>query len=199
MSTKKTASKNVRMLCISAIMLALSTALSFVKIWEFPWGGSITLISMLPVMLGAIICGPAYGFGSAFVYSCIQLFLDLGKLSGWGLTPEIFAGAIFLDYLIPFTALGVASLFRGKKIAWKISGITLSLVIRYISHILSGVVLWHSAGLLWEGLEINNEWLYSIVYNGCYMLPEIILTFVASVFIFKNQAFSRIVTEEQNI
>ncbi len=196
MSANEKTQRKVRMLCISAIMLALSTALSFLKIWEFPWGGSITLLSMLPLMLGAIITGPAYGFGSAFVYSCIQLFLDLGKLSGWGLTPEIFTGSIFLDYLIPFTALGVASLFGRKKTVGKLFGMTLALVIRYISHILSGVVLWHSAGLLWEGLEINNEWLYSIVYNGCFMLPEIVLTFTASLLLLKNKAFVKLINKE---
>ncbi len=195
-TVKNKSSKSTRALCICAVMLALSTALSFVKLWEFPWGGAVTLLSMLPVMLASIMCGPAYGFGTAFLYSALQLAFDIVKLMSWGLTPEMFMGSALLDYIIPFTALGVVSLFRSLGTAGKISGMMLSLVLRYVSHIISGIVLWHSAGMLWEGLNIENELLYSIVYNGCFMLPEIALTFIASLFIFKNNAFLKLIEKE---
>ncbi len=195
-NTQKQLSKKVRLLCISAVLLALSTALSFVKLWEFPWGGSITLVSMLPIMLSAIICGPSYGFGSAFVYSLVQLFLDLGKISGWGLTPEMLAGTVLLDYLLPFTGLGIAALFAKKGFAGKLTGIGISLAVRYISHTLSGVVLWHSAGKIWEGLVIGSEWLYSLVYNGCYMLPELIMSLIVAIILFKNTAFAKMLEKE---
>lgn len=184
------------MLCVSAVMLALATVLSLIKIWSFPWGGSITLVSMLPIMLVAIAYGTGQGLVTAFLYSWIQFFLDLGSIMSWGLTQEMFIWTTILDYILPFTLIGIAGILSKKGFGGRITGISTAIALRYASHVISGAALWHSAGKIWEGLVIENEWLYSLVYNACYMLPELILTLAVSFLLLKNKAFMKVLDSE---
>jgi thiamine transporter len=194
-SNKKQMSQKVRTLCVSAIMLALATVLSLIKIWQFPWGGSITLGAMLPIAIVAICYGTGNGLFTAFLFSCIQLFLSLGEIMSWGLTTEMLIGTIILDYILPYTLIGLSGLFAGKGNKGKICGTVFAILLRYASHVVSGVVLWHSAGMLWEGLNIENEWLYSLAYNACYMLPEMIITVVLAWLIVNNKPFMRSISK----
>jgi thiamine transporter len=173
-----------------AILIALSTVLSFVKIWHMPWGGSVTLFSMLPVCYVSVRHGLKWGLGSAFVYSALQLFLGitLDGLLGWGLTGGILAACILLDYVIAFTVLGLSGMFAKKGFAGIMAGTTCAVVIRFVCHLLSGVYVFASAGKLWEGFETANTWLYSFVYNGCYMLPELAMTLVGAAIVYKALA-----------
>ena len=100
----------VKRLCVSAIMLALATVLSLVKIYTLPLGGSITLLSMLPIVFLSVNYGLGWGFFSAFVYSLIQFALDFASIASWGLTPAIFVGCIVFDYVLAYTALGIAGI-----------------------------------------------------------------------------------------
>lgn len=170
-----------------AILVALSTVLSFVKIWNMPWGGSVTLFSMLPVCYISVRHGIKWGLGSSFVYAVIQLFLGITMdgLLGWGLTGGILIACILLDYVIAFTALGLSGMFSKKGFAGIMSGVTLSVLVRFICHLLSGVYVFASAGKLWSGFETSNTWLYSFVYNGCYMLPELVITLVGAAIVYK--------------
>lgn len=173
----------VQTLVESAIMVALATVLSMIPlIPEMPLGGKVTLLSMLPICFISIRHGLKWGLGSAFVYSVIQLMLSIAKIMTWGLTPVILLGCIFLDYLVPFTLIGLAGVFRKKGTAGMFLGIVLALSLRFLSHFISGVVLWTNVeqfalfGRSWE----NRPFLYSLLYNGCYMLPEIVLTSVGA-------------------
>lgn len=179
--------KNLRELCVCAMMIALSTALSFIKIKFLPFGGSITLLSMLPVAMVSIMYGLKKGFFTAFVYSCIQLIFGITQdgLLGWGLTAGMLTACILLDYILAFTSIGFAGIFREKGMGGIMAGTVLALAIRFLCHILSGVFVFAAAGKLWEGFETDNTWLYSFVYNATYMLPEIILTAVGAFFVYK--------------
>lgn len=170
-----------------AILVALSTVLSFVKIWHMPWGGSVTLFSMLPVCYISVRHGIKWGFGSSFLYAVIQLFLGItvDGLLGWGLTGGILAACILLDYMIAFTALGFSGFFAKKGFAGIMAGTTVAIAVRFICHLLSGVYVFASAGKLWSGFETSNTWLYSLVYNGCYMLPELVMTLIGAAIIYK--------------
>ena len=108
--------KPVYKLTLSAIFVALSTVLSLIKVYEMPLGGSVTLLSMLPVVMISIMLGLKWGIGSAFVYSLIQLIfgIALEGMLGWGLTPVMLIGAILLDYIVAFTVLGIAGAFVKK-------------------------------------------------------------------------------------
>ncbi|MDE7192495.1 MAG: energy-coupled thiamine transporter ThiT [Oscillospiraceae bacterium] len=176
------------------IMVALAFVLSLVTIYKLPWGGSVTLLSMLPIIVFSIRNGAANGLACSFVYSLTQLVYGLAVdgLLGWGLTPGMLAACIFLDYIAAFTVLGLAGAFRKHDIGGWISGSVMAIAIRYGMHVISGSVVFASAGKLWEGLEISNTWLYSMAYNACYMLPEMILTTLGAVVLFKSGAIKMI-------
>lgn len=170
-----------------AILIALSSVLSLIKFWEYPWGGSITLLSMLPVAVISIRHGIKDGLFSAFVYSVIQLVfgITMSGLLGWGLTSGMLIMCILLDYIIAFTVIGFAGIFNKKGIMGAVFGTALVCLLRYISHFLSGVYVFASAGKLWETFNTDNSYIYSAVYNACYMLPEMILTVIGAILIYK--------------
>lgn len=172
---------SLQRLTISAVMIALSTALSFVKIFTMPLGGSITLLSMLPVCMLAIMYGTRWGLSSAFVYSFVQLVLDIGVISGWGLTPQALIGSVIFDYLVAFSVLGFSGLFRTKGVAGYIGGISLAIGMRIISHVISGVIFFGS----WAP-DGWNPLIYSLCYNSSYMIPEAVFTFVGAVVLLKE-------------
>ncbi len=162
-------------LTTSAMMVALAVVLMFVsKIIPAPWlqGGSITLASMVPIIAVSIMYGTKWGLISGFVYSLIQM------ISGFYAPPVAnfisYVAVILLDYVIAFSVLGLAYVFynlSGKK-SWSIalSGVIVTFL-RYVCHILSGILIW--GGYAPEGQTVL--W-YSLTYNGSYMIPEIIIT-----------------------
>ena len=179
--------KKTRILAECGILIALAAVLSLIKVFTLPWGGCITLLGMLPVCLISIRHGLKYGLLSSFVFSCIMLIYGilLDGLLGWGLTPGMLISCILLDYIVAYTVLGIAGIFRSKGMAGVIGGTALAIFLRFVSHVLSGVYVFAAAGKLWEGFETNNVWLYSLVYNGAYMLPEMILTIIGAVIVYK--------------
>ena len=185
----------IKKLTTCAVMLALSFVLSFVKIWEFPFGGSITLLSMLPVCLVSIKYGLGWGVGTAFCYSLLQLFMDIGKAMGWGLTPKAWIGMIIFDYLLAFTVLGIAGVFRNRGRLGQCLGITLAIALRFVSSVLSGAIVWESVGEIF-GWNITNTWIYSLVYNGAYMIPELIITLAAIIIMTSIKSFLKIIKPE---
>ena len=193
---------NVRMLAEGAIMIALATILSFIQIVKFPWGGSITILSMLPIAFFSLRYGVKYGLGISFVYSLIQLIQGIADgLFGWGLTPVALVACIFIDYIFAFTVLGIAGIFGNKKLSAIIGGTALALFCRFVCHYISGVLIFNSFGELWTGFNIDNSWLYSLLYNGAYMLPELIFTTVGAIVILKTPAIRKLLfkTEESNL
>ncbi len=175
-----------------AIMVALATVLSLIKVYDAPYGGSVTLLSMAPIIVLSVHRGIVPGVAAGFVHSVIQLILGLSNV-GW--IPDLFGKVlvIFLDYLIPFTALGLGGMFRNvkftenKKINTAIQAVLGTIVvtlIRYLCHIISGVVVWYALDLEWyadDPEHIVNRygaWAFSAIYNGTFMVPEIIETVV---------------------
>ena len=192
--------KPVYKLTLSAIFVALATVLSLIKVVKMPLGGSVTLLSMLPIVMISVMLGLKWGFGSAFVYSLIQLILGiaLDGLLGWGLTPVMLVGTILLDYIVAFTILGIAGIFAKKGYAGICAGVALAIVLRFLSHFLSGVVIFKNL----EQFEVfgsvftNRPVLYSLAYNGLYMLPELILTTVAAVILFRLPQVKKIMNQQ---
>lgn len=165
-----------------AVMVALAAVLGFIRVFHLPWGGSVTLLSMLPIAIYSIRHGIRSGLLASFLFALIQFTQGaMDGLFAWGLTPVMLVGCIMLDYILPFTVLGFAGMFRKKGTAGAIAGIIIVIVLRFISHTLSGVVIFHSAGILWEGFSTENELLYSLIYNGAYMLPELVFTLIGAV------------------
>lgn len=179
---------SVLMLVEGAVMIALAVVLSFVRPVKLQWGGSITLLSMLPICIFSIRHGIKAGLCVSFLYSLFQFGQGITDgLFGWGLTVPMLIACILLDYILAYTSVGMAGVFRKFGNGGKTAGVVLALVLRFFFHFLSGVVVWKSMGQLWDSdLFINNSVLYSIVYNGAYMLPELILTTVFAVILMNN-------------
>lgn len=192
--------KYVYKLTLSAIFVALATVLSLIKVVKMPLGGSVTLLSMLPIVMISVMLGLKWGFGSAFVYSLIQLVLGiaLDGLLGWGLTPVMLVGTILLDYIVAFTVLGIAGIFAKKGYAGICGGVALAVVLRFLSHFLSGFIIFKNLEQfeLFGSLFVNRPVLYSIAYNGFYMLPELILTTVAAVILFRLPQVKKLMNQQ---
>ncbi len=187
-----------RVLAEGAIMVAMAFVLSYIKIFHLPWGGSITLLSMLPIAIFSIKRGVKAGLFAAFVSSLLQLGqgIIVDGLFAWGLTPAMLAACIFLDYIGAYTAIGLAGIFRQKGLMGRLGGTAAAILIRYIFHIVSGAVIFHSAGMIWETFSTDNEWLYSTLYNGAYMLPEMIFTVIGAAVLLKVPQINRLIAEK---
>lgn len=163
-----------RKLTTSAIMIAASTVLMLLSklLPSLPWGGSVTLASMVPLVLLSLMLGIKWGVFAGIVFGIIQMLT--GFYPPPTQTVPAFLLVIVLDYLLAFGVLGTASAFYrllGKK-SWAVpvSGFLVA-SLRYLCHIASGILIW---GVYAE--EGQTVLTYSILYNGSYMIPEILLT-----------------------
>ncbi len=191
-----------------AMMLAIAMVLSMLKPFALPFGGGITLASMMPICLIAYIYGTKTGLISAFVYSIIQMLLDPGVISAAFLPGEdqmLFGKAVLmclLDYILAFGVLGLAGIFK-ERVKNDFAAVTLGALLvtflRYICHIASGYILWGSyaewffsqegfyeigAGILSTFSGQTLALIYSLFYNGLYMIPEIIITTIITPMVF---------------
>jgi len=189
----------------SAMLLAVAIVLEFVSklfIPELPFGGQITLVSMLPVVLISYRHGVRWGLVAAVTYSLLQMALG-AKTVAAAFQPGYFGDGVMLvnalimcllDYVIAFTMLGLGGAFRNRFSsagAGLVSGVVLALGLRYLTHVASGYILfagWAEWFFTQEGFpawgaalvaQLSPQMLgltYSLVYNGMYMVPEILLT-----------------------
>ena len=178
----------IHLLAEGAVMVALATVLSFLKIVKFPWGGAITVLSMLPIVVFTLRHGVKKGISVSFAYSIIQLGQGIlfDGLLGWGLTPVSLLACIFLDYVGAFSVLCLAGVFGNKRLSAILGGTVIAMLLRFSMHYISGVLIFHSFGELWSGFSTDNTWLYSLLYNGAYMLPETVFTCIGALILFRT-------------
>ena len=184
--------RSVHVLAESAIMIALATVLSMVKVYEAPYGGSVTLLSMAPIIILSMRRGVKTGLVAGFVHSLIQLLLGLNNVA-WVPTPGGIVLCVLFDYILPFTLLGLGGCFRNVRFSKNdtanlfiaaVLGTLLVTVGRYVCHIISGVAVWYALDLEWYADDPDHivnkygPWMFSAIYNGTFMLPEIIETVV---------------------
>ena len=167
-----------------ASMVALATVLSFIKIYRLPLEGEITLLSMLPICLFSIRWGIGWGFVGSGLYALIQAGIYLPTVMSWGLTPLALIGCLVFDYLLAYSILGIAGMFRKFGTWGNIGGIALALILRFASHLVSGTLIFGE----WMPDGWGNPFIYSLAYNGSFMLPELVLTAVAAFFLMKIPA-----------
>ncbi len=166
-----------------ALMVALATILSFISLYHLPQGGDVTAFAMLPIILMSYRGGVRAGVMTGLVYSLVQLLLGLQNVM---YCPTLLSqiACILLDYVIPYSCLGLACLFA-KPFKNKIVGVTVSILIvcliRFCCSFISGIFLWGAYAP--PGQPV---WLYSLIYNGSYMLPETILTVIGGVLICRS-------------
>ena len=189
----------------SAMLLAIAIVLELVSkmfIPELPFGGQITLASMLPVVLISYRHGVRWGLVAGATYALLEMALG-AKTVAAAFQPGYFGDGIMLlnalimcalDYLVAFTVLGLGGSFRNrceKPGTGLLCGTLLALGARYLAHIASGYILfagWAEWFFTQEGFPAWGAQLveslspaalgltYSVVYNGFYMIPELIVT-----------------------
>lgn len=179
MSTKVYSKTRILVEC--ALMMALGTVLSNIKLFTMPNGGSVTLLSMLPFVVISFRHGVKWGLFTGFVNGCLQMLLGFWAPP----TPTFlyFLGEVMLDYLLAFMALGFAELFARpfkNRMVGVAVGTFASGFLRFMCSFLSGVLVWGNLSDGWAA------WSYSLVYNGSYMLPETLITVVAAVLLCKT-------------
>ena len=195
---------STKKLAVSALMTALSVILYFVKILQMPYGGSITLFSMVPVMFVGYAYGAKWGMLSGVVLGLVHCALgassSLAYLTG---NPLFFALCLLFDYIVAFGVLGFSGVFKKSIKAPTASfalGVVFAGLLRYICHFISGWIVWgeYAADTLTnpengkKALEVGTKIVetfsgnalaavYSLVYNGLYMVPEIIISVIAAI------------------
>ena len=165
----------------ASVMIALATVLSLFKVVEMPYGGSVTLASMLPILIVSYRHGVGIGLLSGVVYSVIQQLLGLNNLSYFTTWQSVIA-VMLLDYIVAFTVVGIGGIFRNRIGLKKLlpptkqkieiaTGMGLVCILRFLSHTIGGATVW-------AGLSIPTEaaLIYSIGYNATYMIPETIIS-----------------------
>ena len=204
----------------SAMLIAMAIVLELVSkvfIPEMPFGGQVTLAAMLPVVLISYRHGVRWGLVAGGAYAMMEMVIGARTVAaafqpGYFGEGRLILNALImclLDYLLAFTVLGVGGCFRsrvgkpGKALAL---GSAVALGSRYLCHVLSGYILfsgwaewfftqdgfpaWGAA--LVESLSPGAlGWVYSLVYNGMYMLPELAVTCVAALLIGRVPAIGR--------
>ena len=155
--------KSIRALTEGAILIALAEILSFLPLYKLPWGGSIDF-AMLPILLFCIRWGFGPGMIAATAHALLQTLFEGGIAIGWQ--------SIIGDFLLAYMVLGLAGLFKGK---WCIATIV-ACAARFCVHYVVGATIW--AEYMPEsffGMTMTTPWFYSALYNGAYMLPDMVL------------------------
>ena len=171
----------IRAISAGGILLALSEILSLFKLFTMPQGGSVTPAAMLPIIFYALCFGPVWGFGAALIFSFLQM-----AIGGYVIGPV----QAVLDYTLAFGFIGAAGFFSNKKAIriknsnilgrlrnipfWKIAAaVMLASFGRLFFSTISGVVFFKD-----YAPEGQSPFLYSIGYNGSYLLVEAAITVI---------------------
>ncbi|MDE6550001.1 MAG: energy-coupled thiamine transporter ThiT [Clostridia bacterium] len=187
---KRTGKQHTMSVVYAAICVALAFGLSYIRLFKAPYGGSITLFSLLPIALYSYIFGIRKGVLCGFVYGMLQAVQD-----PWVVHPLQF----ILDYPLAFSLVGLCgglfrNLFRSKALINKrfsdavaiTLGITLGVIGRFMCHMISGAVYF---GEYAEGFGFANEWLYSFVYQCTYVLPDGAIAIFGAFVLMMSKAF----------
>lgn len=188
----------VRKLVESAIMIAIGTVLSELKFPGF-WvlGGGITFCSMLPLVFISHRYGCKWGLFTAFVYSLLQLVLGVDNVQ-YADSFLMAAGIVLLDYVVPYTLIGLAAMFNRvvkNRPASLVLGIVVTFALRLACHFITGTWIWE---VLWPNELGWAAPVWSIAYNASYMVPEIIITAVVAVLLYATPLKRYFLAEDLN-
>ena len=173
---------DTRAIALAGICVALSFALSYIKLWDMPFGGSITLVSWLPIALFSYLYGTKKGLLIGFLYGVLQSIQD----------PYIIHPAQFIiDYPLAFSMVGFAGSLKYLKVFDKIPQLKFALSsliagsLRFFCHVLSGVFAFGAYAM---DAGISNFWAYSLAYNS-YVFVDIALVIVAGAILLSSKSF----------
>ncbi len=199
--------KRTEAITLSAIMIAFAISISAIcavmPFLNLPFGGGFTIASMLPIILIAYMYGTKWGILTSFVYSVLQMLLGFNTVSAFFLPGDSqmlwwkAVLVVFIDYVIAYTVLGFGGVFRKKYETRKalVLGSIFAVSLRYVAHIISGAIFfgtWAEWFFTQEGFPVwgtkivetfsgtSLAVIYSVIYNGMYMIPEIIITAIVA-------------------
>jgi thiamine transporter len=170
------------MLVEIAIFAAIGLVLDKLSFTIWAQGGSISFV-MLPIILMAIRWGVSAGLATGLLIGILQMTLG-GYIVHWA--------QALLDYVVAFSVVGLAGIFRRqileaaknldkKKIGlYIVLGTVIGGLLRYAAHAVAGAIFFA------EYAGDQNVWLYTLIYNGSYMIPAIILTAIVGSLIFTS-------------
>jgi len=142
-------------------MVALAQVLGYLKLFQLPSGGSVTL-GMFPIFFYCVRWGFGPGMLASFGFAMLQLILDGAYAWGWE--------SILGDYIFAYSVLGVAGLFWKQKGAFLL-GASVASAVRFLIHWVVGATVWASyMPETFFGMTMTSPWFYSLLYNGSYIL-----------------------------
>ena len=177
--------EKTKKLVFSAVMIAVGTVLSLFKIdWAF--GGGITICAMLPLVIVSYAYGTKWGVFTAFVFSVLQCLLGLDNVQ-YASSAVMALGIVLLDYIVAYTVIGFAGMYKNvmkNQVYALISGICTTFFARFVCHFITGWFIWDA---LWPNEFGMIALVYSLCYNGSYMLAEAVITSIVAVIIMKKK------------
>lgn len=172
-----------RILTEGALLVAAAVVLSLIPLFRMPWGGSIDL-AMLPLLIYCVRRGMKNGLIACFVFSIVQIIIEGGVAIGWQ--------SIIGDFIVAYTVLGFAGIFKGKYVPACLLGVGL----RFLVHYVVGATIW--AEYMPESffsMTMTTPWVYSALYNGAYLLPDLIAILVIFAILMNTPAKKIIIAE----
>ena len=171
---------DTRSIAYAAVCVAMSFALSYLRVVKMPQGGSVTIASLLPLMIYSYMFGTKKGVFAGMIYGLLQAVQD----------PYIIHPAqFFLDYPIAFACIGLAGAFAHVKALENVPQLQFALgalvagLCRFLMHYLSGVFAFGA----FAGEQ--SPYLYSFIYQAGYVLPDIAIVIVVGIFVFSSKSF----------
>lgn len=161
--------RDVRVLTEAALAVALAFVLGLIKLFEMPFGGSISL-EMIPLVLLALRQGAVVGIVTGATYGLLNLAVE---------PFVVHPVQVLFDYPLAFGALGLAGFFQ-PTVRGAVAGTIVAVLARFACHFVSGVVFF--AAYAPEGM---NPYLYSAAYNAAYLVPSLAIALVVVVALLK--------------
>lgn len=161
-----------RMIAEAGVAIAIAQVLSFITLFHMPQGGSIKAASLVPLMIFAYRWGGTRGIWAGVVYGVFHFLL--------GFKSSIHYLSIILDYLVAYGAIGVCGYFK-DNITGLVSGSIVAIALRWFASVTSGAVVFAS-----YAPQGQNPWIYSMIYNASYMVPDGILNIIVLLFVYQG-------------
>ena len=161
-----------RMIAEAGVAIAIAQVLSFITLFHMPQGGSIKAASLVPLMIFAYRWGGTRGIWAGVVYGVLHFLL--------GFKSSIHYLSIILDYLVAYGAIGVCGYFK-DNITGLVSGSIVAIALRWFASVTSGAVVFAS-----YAPQGQNPWIYSMIYNASYMVPDGILNIIVLLFVYQG-------------
>jgi len=161
-----------RMIAEAGVAIAIAQVLSVITLLHMPQGGSIKAASLVPLMIFAYRWGGTRGIWAGVVYGVLHFLL--------GFKSSIHYLSIILDYLVAYGAIGVCGYFK-DNITGLVSGSIVAIALRWFASVTSGAVVFAS-----YAPQGQNPWIYSMIYNASYMVPDGILNIIVLLFVYQG-------------